>query len=140
MVTAAKPGIGTTLKVANTGSPITYTSIGEVKNVNGPNVSNEQIEVTNLDSPNNFKEFIGGLKDGGEIQFEMNWIKGAKQTQIRDDVVSATKRTYQISWPTSPATTATFSAFPTNFSMSAEPNAAITASVTLKLTADITWA
>lgn len=139
MPTAAKPGIGTALKVANTGSPVTYTAIGEVKNVNGPNVSNEQIEVTNLDSPNNFKEFIGGLKDGGEIQFEMNWIKGAKQVQIRDDVVSATKRKYQITWPTSPSTVALFDAFPTSFSMNAEPNAAIVASLTLKLTGDITW-
>ena len=139
MSSAAKPGIGTTLKVRNAGTPVTYTVIGEVKNVNGPNTSNEQIEVTNLDSPNNFKEFIGGLKDGGEVQFDMNWIKGAKQVQIRDDVVSATKREYQVSWPTSPATVAVFTAFPTAFGMTADPASAITSSITLKLTADITW-
>lgn len=139
MATAAKAGIGTTLKVGDGASAEVFTLIGEVKNVNGPNVSNEQIEVTNLDSPNNFKEFIGGLKDGGEIQFEMNWIKGTKQTQIRDDVVSATLRNYQIVWPTSPSTTAVISAFPTSFAITAEPNAAITASVSLKLSGDITW-
>lgn len=37
------------------------TSIGEF------GIESEEIQVTTLDSPDGFKEFIAGLKDGGEV-------------------------------------------------------------------------
>ena len=51
---------GTELKIAN------LTSIGEI------GVESEEIDATDLDSPNNYKEFIAGPKDAGEVSLAGN--------------------------------------------------------------------
>ena len=48
------------LKIAN------LTSIGEI------GVESEEIDTTDLDSPNNYKEFIAGSKDAGEVSLAGN--------------------------------------------------------------------
>lgn len=48
------------LKIAN------LTSIGEI------GVESEEIDTTDLDSPNNYKEFIAGSKDAGEVALSGN--------------------------------------------------------------------
>lgn len=48
------------LKIAN------LTSIGEI------GVESEEIDATDLDSPNNYKEFIAGSKDAGEVSLSGN--------------------------------------------------------------------
>ena len=50
----------TELKIAN------LTSIGEI------GVESEEIDATDLDSPNNYKEFIAGSKDAGEVSLAGN--------------------------------------------------------------------
>lgn len=50
------------LKVAN------LTSIGEI------GVESEELDTTDLDSPNGYKEFIAGSKDAGEVSIA-GWIK-----------------------------------------------------------------
>lgn len=60
---AAIRAIGTSLVKTN-GTPKTIadlTSIGEL------GIESGEIDVTTLDSPNNYKEFIAGFKDAGEI-------------------------------------------------------------------------
>ncbi len=51
----------------------TYTDIAEVTNLVIPEVQQDYIEVTNSDSPNGFREYIPGLKDGGEFGIELNY-------------------------------------------------------------------
>ena len=48
------------LKIAN------LTSIGEI------GLESEEIDATDLDSPDNFKEFIAGFKDAGEVPIAGN--------------------------------------------------------------------
>lgn len=50
------------------------TEIAEVTNISGPSFSADTIEATHLKSPKYWREFIGGLKDGGEISFDLNLI------------------------------------------------------------------
>lgn len=50
------------LKVAN------LTSIGEI------GVESDELDTTDLDSPNGYKEFIAGSKDAGEVSIA-GWIK-----------------------------------------------------------------
>lgn len=60
---AAERSIGTTLR--KTSGVAAYvadlTSIGEI------GLENSEIDVTTLDSPDNFKEWIAGFKDAGEV-------------------------------------------------------------------------
>lgn len=66
--TGAKSGFGTTIAFNSN----TY---GEVVSVTGPNGTRTMIDATHMTSPDNCKEFIGGLIDSGEIQLECNFIK-----------------------------------------------------------------
>jgi len=51
----------------------TFTPIANITNISGPSRSRETIDVTTHDSPDGYMEFIGGLKDGGEISLELNY-------------------------------------------------------------------
>ncbi len=72
-MTSAALGYGTLLKMSDGGSPDTFSTIAEVKDLNDSDES-EQVEVTNHSSPNSRREYIGGLIDGGEITFTCNYI------------------------------------------------------------------
>lgn len=51
---------GTTFKVGT-------VSVGSLTSIGGLALSADPIEVTALDSVDGYREFIGGLKDGGEV-------------------------------------------------------------------------
>jgi len=67
MATAATHAFGTTLKKG-------ATAIAELTNIGGPGVKADTIDVTSHDSPNKFREFLAGVKDGGEVSIEGNFI------------------------------------------------------------------
>lgn len=56
------------------GATVTFDSVlvGEVKTITGPSISMEPIDITNHDSPDQFKEFVAGLSDGGEVSITGN--------------------------------------------------------------------
>lgn len=63
---AAQRSIGTTL-TKTSGTPMVIadlTRIGEI------GLENSEIDVTTLDSPDNYKEYIAGFKDAGEVALE----------------------------------------------------------------------
>lgn len=72
MATAAKLGYGSKLKRSISS---VLTDVLEVLSVSGPNLESTQVEVTNFDSTGGYREFIAGLKDGGELTFETNFVK-----------------------------------------------------------------
>ena len=55
----------------------TYTQIAEATSITWPGYKRDAIEVTYMDSASQFREFIPGLMDAGEITVEMNWIPSA---------------------------------------------------------------
>lgn len=67
----AIPGPGFLLQVDVSG---TYTTIAEVKDINGPEASVDVVDVTNQDSPDNFEEIIPTLKRGGSVTFDVNFV------------------------------------------------------------------
>ncbi len=74
MATNASLGFGILFQSGNGAIPEIFTTLAEVKNVTPPAMSRDAPEVTHEQSPNGWREFIGGLKDGGEISLEMNFI------------------------------------------------------------------
>lgn len=50
------------------------TEIAEVTNIKGPSFKADTIEATHLRSPGFWREYIGSLKDGGELTFDINMI------------------------------------------------------------------
>jgi len=50
-----------------------FTTIAEVGDIKGPELSRDDIEATTHDSPNDFEELISGLKKSGNVTFKVNW-------------------------------------------------------------------
>jgi len=140
--TKAKPTKNTQIQRGDGGAPETFTTIGEVTSFNAPQVTVDQIEVTNFDS--SAKEFISsGLADGGEIGLELNFVgSDAQQQGLRTDCYAGTTRNFKFIMNDHPTTktTVTFSAF---VKMLDGPKGGVgeayKTAITLKVTGTPTW-
>jgi hypothetical protein len=70
----ARTGFGATLQKGQGDSPETYIDVLGIKSISGPQISRDTHDTTTMLSPSGWREFIGGLKDGGEVTFEANWL------------------------------------------------------------------
>lgn len=88
---------GTQFRRATTLVPGTvFETIANVTSVGGPERTRETIDVTAHDSPDQWMEFIGGLKDGGEISLDINYDPGETTHDLDDDFDDDSARNYQI--------------------------------------------
>ncbi len=125
---------GTLLKRGGTLSTDAYVSVGRVVSIGGPNTSQEALDVTHMESADGYKEFIGGLRDGGEIALEINYDpQNSTHQNLQSDIDTGTLRYWRVVFPTTIAVTAQFQALVTAFSRTAEVASKLTASVTLKI-------
>src|SRR5688572_5498266 len=82
MTTSARIGHGTLFQTGEVGnSPITFTTLGEVISITPPNISRDSIDASHTQSPDQWREFIAGMKDGGEMAVEMNAISAGSDLQ-----------------------------------------------------------
>lgn len=121
-------GFGTSLARGNGADPEVFAVIAGVTNISGPGISREVLDVTGHDSPDAYREFLGGLKDPGEVSADINY-RPAVHDQFVDDLDDEEPRNYKLVFPD--GTEWAFPAILTNF----EP----TAPMDDKLTASITW-
>ena len=64
--------MGTTLTKTQSGDETTDLRIANLTSIGEIGVESEEIDATDLDSPNNYKEFIAGSKDAGEVSLAGN--------------------------------------------------------------------
>jgi predicted secreted protein len=108
-MTSAKSNYGTLLKVGDGQEVETFASIGEVVNIDPPELINEAVEATNHGS-GGWKEFVsGGLKELTEFTTTVNFVDAAV-TALYNDLVAGTEKNYQIVFPDDGSTTWTFAA------------------------------
>lgn len=142
MATKAIPSQGVKFSSGNgDGPPETFSECGEVTSIKGPGESAANIETTALRSTS--REFIAGLRDGGEATLELNLDPSDTiQRRFRTDLAAGTKRTYRIEL-TDDAVTPTAIDFAAIVTAWPGPqigvDEAITASVTLKVSGDVTY-
>lgn len=145
MTTAAKSSFGVYLKLGDGATPTeVFATIAEVKDIKGPKLALETEEVTSHDSPGGWKEHIGTLLEGGEVEFEINWLPGhATQSYtagILKDMVGRTRRNFQMVIPAATAVTWSFAALVTAFEPELKVKGGQYASVTLLITGQPTLA
>lgn len=120
-----------------------YTPVGEIVDIDGPNLSSSFIDVTHMLSPNNTREFIASLKDSGSVRLSMNYVPNdAGQnptTGFLYDRENSIKRWYKIDFTDGNTTTVEFQAFVEEFSISAKMGDKGTAQVGLKISGPLTW-
>jgi predicted secreted protein len=133
---------GTQLKRDTTGSG-SYAVIANVSDLSGPSRSREAIEVTAHDSPDKYREFVKGLKDGGEVSATLNFDPGDTTHLALDaDFEEDDLRNYQIVALPGEADelTCTFSALITDLSDSYPIDDKMSREVTFKISGKPTFA
>lgn len=80
----ARTGYGALLKRGDGNSPETFSTVYGIKSMQGPSITRDTHDVTSMTSPGGYKQYIGGLKDGGELTFDANWLP-RDPTQSQDD-------------------------------------------------------
>jgi len=140
----ATAALGTLLKLGDGGGPETFTTIAEITNIGGPSLAQDPIEVTSHSSTSGWKEFVGGLKDGGEVSLEMNFLPAnatqAYGTGVLDDLYNGVLRNFQLVFPDTANTTWAFAALVTAFEVAAPVDGKLGVTATLKLSGQPTLA
>lgn len=126
-------GFGAQLKRGDGATPTeVFTAIADPTNISGPGLSRETIDVTSHGSPDGWMQFLGGLKDGGEVSVDVNYDPGNHDALVADFDDSA-PRHYQIVFPDDQATTWSFGAILTGFEPEAPYDDKLAASLTFKV-------
>lgn len=82
------------------GSGNNFTEVARLDDISGPSMEKDEIEVTGHDSPDGYKEYIGGLKDGGSVEAEAFFLKDEEtHMQALDDFDSRENQLYRLEWP-----------------------------------------
>lgn len=136
-MTDATIAYGTLLQFGNGASPEVFTTLAEVVNITGPGMSRELPDATHMQSPGGWREFIGGLKDAGEITIEANHLPNNATQNASQGVLSffasgATKN-WKIVFPVSPAVEWEFASVVSAFEPDFPVDDKMMLSVTLKV-------
>jgi predicted secreted protein len=123
---------GTQLLRGDGASPEVFTAIANVVSIEGPEVERETLDMTAHDTPDGWREFVGGLKDGGEVSVEVNYDP-ALHDDLIDDFDDPAPRNWKIVFPTSPSVEWEFAAVLTGFSSQAPHDDKLSAEITLKV-------
>src|SRR5690606_8787721 len=110
-------GHGTQFLRGDGGDPEVFVAIGEVTDITGPEMERETIDVTSHDSPDGYREHIGGLKDGGEVSFEVNYDPDLHNI-LEGDFADSQPRNYKIQLPATPGGAWVFGGFITSMNLS----------------------
>lgn len=115
----------------------TFTELGEVTNISGPNYSTDSVDVTHMQSPDGFREFVCGLTDPGEVSFDFNYVPGNPTDEILDELYDidpvSRKRSWKITFPNGGQFI--FQGFMTSWERTSPTEDKMTSSITVKVTA-----
>jgi len=135
---------GTLIKQGDGASPEVFTTIAQVVGLGGPSISLDPLDVTNHSSVEGWKEFVGGLLDGGELTLEINFDPADgthdSTTGLIKDMTDRTVRNFQLVFSDTANTTWTIPALVTGFEPAAPVDGKLSASVTLKVSGKPTFA
>lgn len=135
-ITRARIGYGTLLEYSDGASPPNWTTVAEVTNLGGPGLSKDTPDASHMESPDGYREFISGLKDGGEVTVDCNFLpddvtQGSASGVLYMFETDALARDWHIIWSgASPQVTWAFKAVVSGV----EPNAPIDDKMTLTVT------
>ena len=113
-----------------------YADVAEVTSITWPGYARDAVEATHLNSDNQFREFIPGLMDAGEVSIEMNFIPSASDV-ILAAMTASTVGQFKITAPS--GVNVVFKAIVTSYQPQSPVDDRMTASATFKVTGQPTW-
>ncbi|MGE5589201.1 MAG: hypothetical protein ACM3ZA_01020 [Bacillota bacterium] len=81
-------GYGTKLQAGDGAQPEVFTDVALLTSIGGISLEADDVEITTYASPDGFKEFMRGLVDAGEVEFEGIFTNDASQTALFTDLAS----------------------------------------------------
>ena len=122
-------GHGTTL------SGSVSNAIGEVITM-GTSASRDAVDVSSMDSANQYRQFIAGMQDAGEITAEINYV-AAEVNVLETALETEAAETWTITFPDT--NTYVASGILTGLDLGVPFDDKVTASITIKLTGAIDY-
>lgn len=143
----ARLGYGTLLErriSADGVSPEVWQLIAERVSIGGPSMSRDAPDVTHMDSPNGWREFIPGLKDAGELTVEGNFVPDDPsqngETGLLSEFYSDVRARWRITFPLtgSPAVQWEMSGIMTGFELDMPVDDKLAFTATVKISGEPT--
>jgi predicted secreted protein len=129
-----RAAIGTHLQKGDGASPEVFTTVATVGNITGPGLKGDAIDVTNHDNTAMYKQFIVGLKEGGDVKFVLYFDPTeVTHTGLISTFESRTVTNWKLTLPVSPSQGWTFEGVITAFDNKYDVNGALMADVTIKV-------
>jgi predicted secreted protein len=121
-----------------------FTTIAQVRNISGPGLSLDFEDVTTHDSTEAWEEVVATVLRSGEVTLDLVWDPTTPTHSNGVGLLAVmprrATRNFQVIFPDTGPTTWAFAAEVTGFEPDAPHDGALTASVTLKLTGQVTLA
>jgi len=115
-----------------------YVAIGLARDVSGPSLSVNTIDITTKDSANRVREYIAGLRDGGEVSFDILYDPNNTQhALIKTDLKAGTVSNWKVEFGGT-ADFVVFPAFVTGWNLNGPMDGEMSADITLKVSGDWT--
>lgn len=132
----ALDAFGTKFMVGDGAEPEVFTAVAEVHDISGLSVSRDSIEVTHHGSQDGFREYLPGLKDGGEVSIGLNFDPTeTTHTALFSAITGGqtANTNYKIEFPDSGGSSFSFSGHVTGYDVTAPIDDRLTATVTFKV-------
>lgn len=120
----------------------TWEEIPECKGVAVPVVETEYLDATSLDSPNNFMEYVKGMKDAGIISVPCGYTAAGYEQQLEDqdeDGAIYYRTTLKPAPDQSTGDVFEFRGFPTPQLEAGAVNELIGMTINIRTTGDVQW-
>lgn len=89
--------LGTTLKWTKASG--TAVTVGRLTSIGETSETSDEIEVTTLDSPAGYREYVQGFKDSGELPVSGYYTTDAGQKALRDAYKNSETGTFEVTFP-----------------------------------------
>jgi len=110
-----------------------FTALTESTGYGGPSQARDSIDASHNESPNQFKEFLAGWADAGEIKVDGHYLPDA-ETKLLLDLQYGVTRNYKLVVPAATSYTWTLRGFVTRFEPSYPMDGKMVCTATIKLT------
>lgn len=125
---------GTLLKIGDEAGT-SFDAVAEVTNIDFMDVSADDLDVTSHDSEDAWREFLAGLKDGGELSMDLNFDPSIHANLL--SLVGVT-RNMQVTFPTGVDEKVEFEGYIKSLSGSAPVDDKLSASASVKVSGPVT--
>lgn len=120
-----------------------YETIAQLKSIDGPSFDTDDLDVTTHDGSQGFHEYIPGLKEGGELSFDINFVPDLASHSAASGVLSRYMEdgqdklhNFRLTFPDASSASGIYWTFPgyvKGFGITAPVDDVLGASVTIKV-------